>query len=176
MNPLNNKKIPITRLTKWYDETDFALDIDMGREYFEGDNNFTVVLYQVDRQKTNYDDIYGETLQDELRFQPPVELKVSVQLDSNDMKTYNSSNATLSYKDYGNLTFIIYTKQLDEKKCKINIGDFVAYADREDNVKYFKVVDDDRINSENAKTIGGYKAFYKKIVCVTTDLTEFRGV
>ena len=176
MNPLNNKKIPITRLTKWYDETDFALDIDMGREYFEGDNNFTVVLYQVDRQKTNYDDIYGETLQDELRFQPPVELKVSVQLDANDMKTYNSQNGTLSYKDYGNLTFIIYTKQLDEKKCKINIGDFVAYADREDNVKYFKVVDDDRINSENSKTFGGYKAFYKKIVCVSTDLTEFRGV
>jgi len=66
MNPLNNKKIPITRLTKWYDETDFALDIEMGREHLEGDNNFTVVLYQVDRQKTNYDDIYGETLQEPL--------------------------------------------------------------------------------------------------------------
>lgn len=175
MNPLNNKKIPITRLSKWYDETDFQLDIEMGREFLEGDNNFTVVLYQVDRQKTNFDDIYGETLQDELRFKPPVELKVLIELESNDIKTYNS-NGTLSYKDYGNLIFFIYTKQLEEKKCNIIIGDFIAYADREDNVKYFKVVDDDRINSENAKTFGGYKAFYKKIVCVTTDTTEFRGV
>ena len=50
MNPLNNKKIPITRLSKWYDDVDFFLDIEMGREYLEDDNNFTVVLYQIDRQ------------------------------------------------------------------------------------------------------------------------------
>lgn len=176
MNPLNNKKIPNTRLNKWYDENDFFLDVEMGREFLEGDNNFTVVLYQIDRQKTNFDDIYGETLQDEIRFKPPVELKVLIDLESNEIKTYNSSNSTLSYKDYGNLTFYIYTKQLEEKKSSITIGDFVAYSDREDNIKYFKVVDDDRINSENQKTLGGYKAFYKKIVCVSTDLTDFRGI
>lgn len=175
MNPLNNKKIPITRLSKWYDDADFELDISMGREYLEDDNNFTVVLYSIDRQKTNFDDIYGETLQDEIRFKPPVELKVLIELESNEMKTYNN-NGTLSYEEYGNLNFFIYTKQLDEKKCDIIIGDFIAYADKEDNVKYFKVVDDDRTNSENQKTFGGYKAFYRKIVSVTTDLTEFRGV
>ena len=174
MNPLNNKKIPITRLSKWYDDVDFFLDIEMGREYLEDDNNFTVVLYQIDRQKTNYDDIYGETLQDEIRFKPPIELKVLVSIEDNGPKSYNP-NGTLFYEDYGNLTFYVYKKQLEEKKCDIELGDFVGYADSETNVKYYKVVDPNRIEAETEKTRGGYKTFYNKILCTPVDLTEFRG-
>ena len=36
----------------------------MGEEWLHGDMNFTVVLYRVDKQKTNTDDVYGEALTD----------------------------------------------------------------------------------------------------------------
>ena len=31
---------------------DYSLEIDMGKEWLEGDMNFTVVLYRIDRYKT----------------------------------------------------------------------------------------------------------------------------
>lgn len=175
MNPLNKQKIPINRLNKWYDDESFAMDMEMGREWLEGDNNFTIALFRIDRQNTNYDSIYGETLQDEIRFLPPIELKVLVEIEDHGPKTYNP-NGTMYYEDYGNLTFWVYQKQLEEKKVNIMMGDFVGYADKEDNIKYFKVVDDNRINSETDKTFAGYKIFYNKIVCVPTDINEFRSI
>jgi hypothetical protein len=46
----------------------------MGREAIEGDGNFTVILYQVDRELTEYDSVYGEASKDGIRYSPPVEL------------------------------------------------------------------------------------------------------
>ena len=48
----------------------------MGREAIEGDGNFTLILYRVDRQLTEYDGVYGEASKDGIRYLPPVELKV----------------------------------------------------------------------------------------------------
>jgi len=36
----------------------------MGEEWLYGDMNFTLVLYRVDKSKTNQDDVYGESLTD----------------------------------------------------------------------------------------------------------------
>ena len=51
------KLVPITRLGKFFGGEDFDLDIDMGQEWLEGDMNFTVVLYRIDRYKTKKDDV-----------------------------------------------------------------------------------------------------------------------
>ena len=48
------KKVPITRLGKFFGAEDYSLDIEMGSEWLEGDMNFTMVLYRVDRYKTNF--------------------------------------------------------------------------------------------------------------------------
>jgi hypothetical protein len=55
------------------------------------------------------------------------------------------------------------------------LGDFIGYADSETNVKYYKVVDPNRIEAETEKTRGGYKTFYNKILCTPVDITEFHG-
>ena len=50
---MDNKKItPITRINKFFSEEDFNLEISMGREAIEGDGNFTVILYRVDRESS----------------------------------------------------------------------------------------------------------------------------
>ena len=72
--------VPITRLGKFFGGEDFTLDTGMGQEWLEGDMNFTVVLYRVDRYKTKIDDVYGEVLEDGIQFLAPVELKGLVQV------------------------------------------------------------------------------------------------
>ena len=65
------KLVPITRLGKFFGGEDYALDTSMGQEWLEGDMNFTVVLYRIDRQKTKTDNVYGEVLEDVVNFVQP---------------------------------------------------------------------------------------------------------
>ena len=46
-----SNKVPITRLNKFFSDLDFDLDITMGTEWLDGDMNFTLVLYRIDRLK-----------------------------------------------------------------------------------------------------------------------------
>ena len=75
-----DRQVPITRLGKFFGGEDFALDIGMGEEWLEGDLNFTLVLYKVDKKKTKTDDVYGEALEDGIQFLPPVEFKGYVKI------------------------------------------------------------------------------------------------
>jgi len=78
---MTQPRVPITRLNKFFSEEDFDLDISMGEEWLGGDMNFTLVLYRVDKQKTNNDDVYGETLSDGIQFLAPIEFKGSNKIE-----------------------------------------------------------------------------------------------
>lgn len=173
MDPI--KKMPISRVNKFYDESEFRLEIDLGREYVEGDINFTIILYRVDRTKTMVDDLYGENYIEELRYLPPVELRVMIELDDNEIKAY-APNGSISYKDIGNMTFHIYEDQLVEKGVDITYGDFIGYALDETTFKYWTVADDDRLFQTHEKSLKGYKPFFRTIKCVPVDVEEFRGI
>ena len=45
----SKKRLPINRMGKFYDYLDFGLENEMAREFVEGDLNFTVILFRVDR-------------------------------------------------------------------------------------------------------------------------------
>ena len=49
---MSENKVPITRIGKFFGEEDFSLDVSIGSEWLEGDMNFTLVLYRIDRTKT----------------------------------------------------------------------------------------------------------------------------
>jgi len=147
----------------------------MGREAIEGDGNFTVILYRVDRQLTEYDDVYGEGTKDGIRFFPPVELKVIPILDEPENKTYNSNGSTRYIQD-GNLTFGIYDAQLSELDTQISYGDYIGYAVNENEIRYYSVVNDGVKNFDNKHTIMGYKGAFRTIKCAAIDNTEFRGL
>jgi hypothetical protein len=87
------KLVPITRLGKFFGGEDFDLDIGMGQEWLEGDMNFTIVLYRIDRYKTKKDDVYGEVLEDGIQFMAPVELKGLVQVMAPTNKFYGNSKS-----------------------------------------------------------------------------------
>jgi len=168
----NQKFTPITRINKWFSEEDFNLEVDLGREAIEGDGNFTVILYKIDRQLTEYDDVYGEASKDGIRFFPPIELKVIPILEEPENKTYNS-NGTARYLQDGPFTFGVYQSQLDELDTEISYGDYIGYSVSENEIRYYSVVNDGVKNFDNKHTIMGYKGAFRTIKCAPVDNTEF---
>ena len=168
------KLVPITRLGKFFGGEDFDLDIDMGQEWLEGDMNFTVVLYRIDRYKTKKDDVYGEVVEDGIQFMAPVELKGLVQVMAQTNKFYGNSKVEL--QEPGNMKFSIYQKQLDDLGVEIFMGDYFGYYETEDRVRYYSVSDDGYVRSDNKHTYGGYKPFYRTIVATYVSENEFRGL
>lgn len=173
---MDNKKItPITRINKFFSEEDFNLEISMGREAIEGDGNFTVILYRVNRDMSEYDSLYGEASKDGIRFYPPVELKVIPIMSAPENKTYNK-NGGLRYLQDGNLTFGIYDSQLSELDTTLSYGDYIGYPVTETEIRYFSVVNDGVKNYDNKHTIMGYKGAFRTVECATVDANEFRGL
>lgn len=171
---MSQNKVPITRLGKFFSAEDYNLDISMGDEWLSGDMNFTVVLYRVDRYKTKTDDVYGETVSDGIKFLPPIELKGLVKILNPETKKLG--NSKIMQDEPGNMIFSIYQKQLEELNVDISMGDYIGYYETESRVRYYSVLDDGRITSDNKHTYGGYKPFYRTIVATPVTTNEFNGI
>jgi len=173
---MDNKKItPITRIDKFFSEEDFNLEISMGREAIEGDGNFTLILYRINRELSESDNLYGEAPKDGVRYYPPIELKVIPILDEPENKTYNN-NGTVRYLQDGPLVFGIYESQLTELETSISYGDYIGYPVTETEIRYYSVSNDGIKNYDNKHTIMGYKGAFRTITCAPVDSSEFRGL
>jgi hypothetical protein len=171
---MTQNKVPITRLNKFFSEEDFNLDIELGSEWLHGDMNFTLVLYRVDRRRTTKDSVYGEVIEDGIQFLPPVEFKGYVQLETPENKDMGDSK--LSQMESGNIKIGVYQNQLDMLAIEVNFGDYIGYYETEERVRYFTVVNDGRVNSDNKHTYGGYKKFYRSIIAAPVNENEFKGI
>jgi hypothetical protein len=166
--------VPISRLGKFFGGEDYALDIDMGSEWLMDDMNFTVILYRIDRYKTETDDVYGEVLENGIQFLAPVELKGLVQVMAPTDKLLG--NSRVSQKEPGNMKFSIYQKTLDDLGVEIFMGDYIGYYETESRVRYYTVIDDGYVKSDNKHTYGGYKPFYRTIIATFVSENEFKGI
>lgn len=172
---MSNKQVPINRINKFFSEEDFFLEISMGREFLEGDGNFVVILYRVDRQFTESDDLYSEAPKDGIKFFPPVELRVLPILEEAENKAYNSSSGSLRYLQDGNFTFSIYESQLSELAVELNYGDYIGYPISPTEIRYFTVTNDGLKNYDNKHTIMGYRGAYRTVKCAPVDEQEFKA-
>ena len=172
---MSNNKVPITRLGKFFSEEDFFfLEISLGEEWLIGDMNFTCVLYRIDRQKTKTDDVYGETVEDGIKFLPPVEFNAFVQVMAPENKNMGSSK--IEQMEPGNIRISVYQKTLEDLDIDINYGDYIGYYESETNVRYYSVNNDGRVVSDNKHTYAGYRPFYRTIVASYVGPNEFRGL
>jgi hypothetical protein len=146
----------------------------MGEEWLVGDMNFTLVLYRVDRQRTNNDDVYGEALEDSIQYLPPVEFRGYVQIETPTNADYGSSK--LSQTEPGNIKIGVYQKELDNLEIEITYGDYIGYYETESKVRYYSIVNDGRVVSDNKHTYGGYKPFYRSIIGAPVNNNEFNGL
>lgn len=171
---MSQNKVPITRLNKFFSEEDFNLEIQMGMEWQMGDMNFTVVLYRIDRERTNNDDVYGEAMSEGIQFLAPIEVKGLVKIEAPTNSDYGSSR--LSQLEPGNMTFSVYQSYLDQLAIEISLGDYLAYYETEDRVRYYSVVNDGRVTSDMKHTYGGYKKYYRTIIASPVNNDEFNGI
>jgi hypothetical protein len=171
---MSENRVPINRLNKFFSEQDFNLDISMGEEWLHGDMNFTLVLYRIDKQRTNTDDVYGESLTDGIQFLSPVEFNGYVQIESPTNADYGTSK--LSQTEPGNLKVGVYQNHLDGLGIDIEYGDYLGYYETETKVRYYSVVNDGRVLSDNKHTYGGYKPFYRSIIASPVNANEFKGI
>jgi len=171
---MSESRIPIMRLSKFFGQDDFDLNVQMGKEYLHGDLNMKLVLYQVDREKTDVDEVYAETGKDEIKFLPPVEFNAIVRIEEPKNSTYQAG--VVRYNEPGNLTFSVYITHLNELNIDIRYGDYIGYAESESRLRYYTVVNDGKVTSDNKHKMFGYKPHYRTLICSPAQETEFRGV
>jgi hypothetical protein len=169
-----NGSVPISRLGKFFGENDFNLEVGMGQEWLVGDMNFTCVLYRVDKNKIKTDDVYGEAVQDGIKYLPPVEFNAYVGIASPENKMLGSTR--IDQLEPGNITISVYMKTLNDLDIDIDFGDYIGYYDSENFVRYYTVVNDGRVVSDLKHTYKGYKPFYKTIIAAPVGPNEFRGL
>lgn len=168
------RQVPITRLGKFFGGEDFDLDIGMGREWLDGDMNFQIVLYKVDRTKTVNDDVYGEVVKDGIQFLAPVSINAYVKIEQATEQFLG--NSKIIQNEPGVLSFHVYQKELDELQTTIDLGDYIGYWITENEVRYYSIVDAGVPDWDNRHTYGGYKKFYFSYTATPVSENEFRGL
>lgn len=172
----NNRKVPIKRNNKFFGGEDFDLELDFAKEYIEQDANQTIILYRVDLEKTQVNDIYKEAKKDAVRFLPPIELPVVYEIGDSEMKAYGTKMQKGIYAQTGKLTFTVLLSTLEEYGCDISRGDYIGVQINTNHREYFTVTDDGRVaTTSNRYSLYGTMPYARKIECASVDLGEFNG-
>lgn len=170
------RKTPIKRNSKFFSSEDFGLEMEFAMEYMEQDANQTIILYQVDYEKTKVNDIYKEAKKDKIRFKTPVELTVIYDLQDSETKAYRENMSKGVYVKPGKLTFSVLLKELEEKSCDISRGDYIGIQINPEFMIYFTVADDGKMAmTSNKNTLYGKIPFYRTIQCNYIDPSEMNG-
>lgn len=166
---------PINRNSLFYSELDFDYETELAQIYIEEDLGQTVILYQVDYRKSNVDSIYKETGSDGVSYKTPIELPCMYNLEDNVLKSYDSTTQQGNYTVYGKLTIYMPIKSLEKYQCDVNRGDYIALQTHSDNLEYFSVINDGKLNGSNTHVLGAYKPGFRTIVCSPASEEEFFG-
>jgi len=170
------KKVPITRNNKFFGAEDFDLEVGFATEYLEQDANQTVILYQVDMEKTKVDEVYVEAQKNAIRFKDPIEIPVIYEISDAEMKAYNTTMQKGMYAQTGKLTFSVLLKTLEEYGCDISRGDYIGVQIDSTHREYFVVTNDGRVGATaNKFTLYGTKPYARQIEAASVDPNEFSG-
>lgn len=171
------RKNPINRNNLYLSEEEVNLQMMIGMEYVNRILNQTVVLYEVDLEKTRNDTVYRESKFEDIHFKTPVELNVIFKLNPSELKTYDTSSIKGYYVKVGQLEFYIYQKELEENECDIKRGDYIGLQVTPEHMEYFIVADDGRVNYDNHHTVWGTSPFYRTIKCTpVSDIKETKNL
>lgn len=171
----DNYLTPINRNNLFYSEEDFDFETDLVMGYLEEDVNQTIILYEVDRDKTELSSVYQET-SGNIRFKTPKEIPCLFEISDSELKSYDSSNANGAYTVGGNLTAYIPTKVFEKYQCDIKRGDYIGVQIDTNRIVYYAVVNDGKLNTSNKLYIGAYKTAFRVVVASVVDENEFNGL
>ena len=170
----NNTYTPINRNNIFYSEKEYEYETDLLMDYIEGDLNQTVVVYPVDREKTQVNAITQNAVNG-IRFKNPIEIPCQYEIQDSELKTFDKKTSNGVYALSGNLTVYAMVKILEKYDCEISRGDYIGVYVDEGRMVYFVVTDDGKVNTGNRNYIGAYKLAWRKIECSPVSDQEFNG-
>ena len=171
------RKNPINRNNFFTSSASIDMQIGIGMEYVNKILNQTVVLYQVDIENSNINDIYQESNFEDIHFKTPIELNVMYKLNPGELKTYDTSAIKAYYVKVGQLEFQVYQKELEENDCDIRRGDYIGVQVTPERMEFFIVADDGRVNYDNRHTMFGTVPYFRSIKCTAvSDKTETKNL
>lgn len=160
----------------FYSEKDFDYETDLVERYIEEDLNQSVVVYEVDRTKTNINSIYKEATKGNIRYKAPRELPCMYKIEDSEIKSFDNKSATGVYVQDGNLVIYCLVRTMEKYRVSIKRGDYIGVQIDTNRMKYYTVVNDGKVNSSNTHMIGGYKPAWRTIECtLVSDISEFNG-
>lgn len=171
----NNYRTPITRNNLFYSPSDFDLETDIVMGYMEEDLNQTVVVYQVDREKTGMNAVYQESTGN-VKYKSPKEIPCIYEIKDAEIKAYDSQSNNGVYTINGGLTVHVLEKVLEKYDCDIRRGDYIGVLVDTNRMVYFSVVNDGKINTANSLYIGAHKPAYRVVTASPTTSDEFNGL
>lgn len=171
----NNTKTPITRNNMFYSDEDFQFEMDIVDGYLEEDTNQTVVVYQVDRVKTQRNDIYKDANK-AVKFKMPVEIPCLYEVSETQMKSYDGKSQNAAYALQGNLKVYVTTTTLRKYGVDIKRGDYLGVMIEEGRMYYWVVVNDGKLNTANQSVVGAYKTGFRVIDASPVTDEEFKAM
>lgn len=169
------RKNPINRNPLFYSEEDYLFEQKIAQEHLLQDINQTIVLYQVDYEKTNDDDIYHEAQKDNIRFKTPVELNVIYEIEDADTRAYEKQKQMGLYAKPGNLKFGVMEAELKGMGVDIKRGDFIGILINSEKMEFFEVVNDGRVNWDNRHSQYGFLPLWRECLAIWVDPNTFTG-
>ena len=169
------RRVPVNRNSLFYDREQFNFDLEMGREYVEGDMGQTVVLYSVDLTRTNQDELYGETRTNGIIYHPPVEIPCMYEIEAAELKAYEKQKNLGTYQKQGKLKMYVYVNTLVECGVDIKVGDMLGVQVTERNMVYFQVENDGKNNYDNEKLLFGTVPVVRNIIASPVEKSVFNG-
>lgn len=174
---MGGRKSKITTNSLFYSDEDYNFETEIGMDYISQDTNQSVLVFQVDRAKSSIIDIYDEYVDEKsISYKEPVKINVIFNIENATNKSYDKTQNLARYLQVGNLTFHVYEKTLKENNIDISYGDYIGVQVTADQMEYFVVSNDGRVNFDNKHMMYGKKAFYRSISCVSVDKNEFSGI
>ncbi len=170
----NNTFTPINRNNIFYSDKEFEYETDMLIDYIEGDLNQTIVIYPVDREKTQVNAITQNAVNG-IRFKNPIEIPCQYEIADSELKTFDKKTSNGVYALSGNLTAYVMPKILEKYECEISRGDYIGIYVDEGRMVYFVVTDDGKVNTGNKNYVGAYKVAWRTIQASPVSDQEFNG-
>ena len=162
--------------TLFYSEGDFDYETDLVERYIEEDLNQSVVLYEVDRRKTNVNSVYKEASRGNIRYRAPNEVPCMYEIKDSEIKSFDSKTSNGVYAQDGNLVIYVLVRTLEKYKADIRRGDYIGVQVDTDRMRYYTVVNDGKVNTANTHMMGGYKPAWRTVECtLVSDISEFNG-
>lgn len=170
------RKNPITRNSMFFSKESYDFETEMALDYMEQDMNQTVILYQVDLERTKVNDVYKEADKNQIVFKTPVELTCMYEIEDGVQESYDSKASKSVYVKPGTLKLRIMEATLTELNVDIKRGDYIGVQITPEKMIYYEVNNDGKVAQfANNQTLYGVRPFFRSVICNYVDENTFNG-